>query len=117
MLYQAYLRLPAGMSIAQKEAIVADVMDVLEIKPIMHSIVGDENRRGISGGQKKRVNIGLELVAYPRILFLDEPTSGLDSTAALEVAHCLTSLQNLGITTVCVIHMVKRWIFQRQLRT
>ena len=43
---------------------------------MQNSIVGTEERRGISGGQKKRVNIGMELAAMPSILFMDEPTSG-----------------------------------------
>ncbi len=52
---------------------------------VEHSIIGDQLSRGISGGQRKRVNIGIELAAAPLALFADEPTSGLDSTAALQV--------------------------------
>ena len=64
-------------------------------------MIGDEEVRGISGGQRKRVNVGLELVADPIMLFLDEPTSGLDSTsskmvisALQEVCSCLITFQN-----------------------
>ncbi|CAD7971921.1 unnamed protein product [Amoebophrya sp. A120] len=113
--FQAQLRLPQEMSTFQKKAIVEDVLSVLEIQHIRNSIVGDNaesNKRGISGGQKKRVNIGLELVSYPRVLFLDEPTSGLDSTAALEVARCLAKLGELGITTICVIHQPRFSVFE-----
>ncbi len=103
--FSAMLRLPAGMSHAQKIGIIEDVLNILDLQAIRNSVVGGAgSARGISGGQKKRVNIGLELVAYPRILFLDEPTSGLDSTASFRVVKCLQRLKALGITTVAVIH-------------
>ena len=57
--------------------------------PLQHSLVGSVERRGISGGQRKRVNIGVELVAKPSLLFMDEPTSGLDATAATDILSAL----------------------------
>ena len=56
------------------------------------SIVGTPIRKGISGGQKRRLSIASQLIAAPRILFLDEPTSGLDSTASYEVIKYLKSV-------------------------
>ena len=70
------------------------------------------NRRGVSGGEKKRVNIGVELMARPSVLFLDEPTSGLDSTSALLV---MSSMKNLcrqqNVTVISVIHQPRKVIF------
>ena len=62
---------------AEIKDLADETMASLGLSRVMHSIVGDVTRRGVSGGEKKRVNIGLELMAKPRILFLDEPTSGL----------------------------------------
>ena len=64
-------------------------MQILALDDIRNEMIGDEEVRGISGGQRKRVNVGLELVADPIMLFLDEPTSGLDSTSSKMVISAL----------------------------
>ena len=112
LFYSAKLRLPPSISPEQQRAIVEDVIEILDLGRIRDSIVGNAEKRGISGGQKKRVNIGMELVAYPRVLFLDEPTSGLDSSASLQVARCLQRMRGLGITVVTVIHQPRYSVFR-----
>lgn len=67
-------------------------------------MIGDAKSRGISGGQLKRVNIGVELVADPTVLFLDEPTSGLDSTNGMEVVKILKRISRHGLTVLAIIH-------------
>jgi hypothetical protein len=75
-------------------------------------IVVKVTRRGVSGGEKKRVNIGLELMAKPSILFLDEPTSGLDSSSAMLVMKALRTLvERQGMTVCSVIHQPRAFIF------
>merc|ERR1719163_2378658 len=69
LFYQAHLRLPSDMDIESKKRTIEDVMLVLDLDQIQHSVVGGEGVRGISGGQKKRVNIAMELVAYPTVVF------------------------------------------------
>ena len=73
--FSAFSRLPSSMSDSQKEAIIESVMNLLGISHLRYNQIGDENVRGISGGQRKRVNIGIELVAQPTLLFLDEPSN------------------------------------------
>jgi ABC-type multidrug transport system ATPase subunit len=87
------------------------VLEMLQLGQIQHSIVGSVEKRGISGGQKKRVNIGLELVADPDVLFLDEPTSGLDSTSSEIILAALKELSRLGRTIIMVIHQPRYSIF------
>uniref|UniRef100_A0A6B2KZL6 ABC transporter domain-containing protein n=1 Tax=Arcella intermedia TaxID=1963864 RepID=A0A6B2KZL6_9EUKA len=60
--------------------------------------------RGLSGGERKRVSVCVELIHNPLLLFLDEPTSGLDSYAAKTVLNCLRGLSNQGRTVLCTIH-------------
>ena len=107
------MRLPPEVTEKEIQRIVAKTLDDLNLWKIRHSPVGDEERRGISGGQRKRVNIGMELVADPSVLFLDEPTSGLDSTSSLEVCAILRELaaaQNLNVTAV--LHQPRYEIFE-----
>lgn len=74
LLFAGRFKLPAGTPESEIEDLADKVMASLGLSRIANSRVGDVNRRGVSGGEKKRVNIGIELMAKPKILFLDEPT-------------------------------------------
>jgi len=66
--------------------------------------VGDVFRKGLSGGQKRRLSIALELVSKPDILILDEPTSGLDSMSAFHIVEVMEKLTKEGICVICTLH-------------
>ncbi|KAF9121672.1 hypothetical protein BGW39_010354 [Mortierella sp. 14UC] len=83
------MRQPVHMSHSEKHLKVLEVIQFLGLGHIMDNPIGDIEIRGVSGGERKRVNIGMELVASPSILFLDEPTSGLDSATSLELDDLL----------------------------
>lgn len=76
-MFAANLRLPQSTPDAEKEARITELIQVLGISHVADGIIGKEGRRGISGGERKRVAIGVELITSPDVLFLDEPTSGL----------------------------------------
>ncbi|KAJ3318238.1 hypothetical protein HDV06_000741 [Boothiomyces sp. JEL0866] len=90
--YSALLRLPRTMSVAEKEARVNSVIAQLGLTGCKNTPIGDELVRGISGGERKRVSIGIELVTNPHILFLDEPTSGLDAFNAFNTIQSIKEL-------------------------
>ncbi|KAI8369430.1 uncharacterized protein BYT42DRAFT_110213 [Radiomyces spectabilis] len=113
LMYAAMLRLPRSMNVKQKQKRVADVMNELGIESIADSMIGVPGQRGISGGEKRRVSIGKELVTNPSLLFLDEPTSGLDAYNAGIVMACLQRLAKQGQRTVVVtIHQPRSNIFK-----
>jgi ABC-type multidrug transport system ATPase subunit len=110
--FQAQLRLPKNWTKIQREYRVEEVIVMLELDEIRHSLIGDETTRGISGGQRKRVNIGMELVKDPSVLFLDEPTSGLDAAGSMTVLRALKRFATVGkLTIIAVLHQPRYDIF------
>jgi ABC transport system ATP-binding/permease protein len=97
--YAARLRLPAGTSAAEADRIVDETMRDLDL-----AYRGDVPVRQLSGGQRKRASIAVELLTRPRIFFLDEPTSGLDPATAAEVLAVLRRLTRRGVTIVLTTH-------------
>ncbi|KAJ0168375.1 ABC transporter G family member 24 [Colletotrichum tanaceti] len=107
----AEIRLPRTWSRADVDSHAESVIDCLELSHVRHSLVGSVARPVISGGQRKRVSIGMELAAAPMAIFLDEPTSGLDATAASSMMSTLKAVARLGITVIVVIHQPRAEIF------
>ncbi|KAK4420657.1 ABC transporter G family member 9 [Sesamum alatum] len=87
LVYTALLRLPRTLTKAEKAQHAEAVIEQLGLSRCRHSIIGGPLLRGVSGGERKRVSIGQEMLINPSLLFLDEPTSGLDSTTAQRMCH------------------------------
>ncbi|KAG0160973.1 hypothetical protein PDIDSM_78490 [Penicillium digitatum] len=83
--FAADLSLPSSISKRQRIDRIRTLLEAFGIQNQANTLVGTPIRKGISGGQKRRVSVASQLITNPRILFLDEPTSGLDSTASFEV--------------------------------
>eukprot|EP00736_Rhodelphis_marinus_P011077 Rmarinus@m.24838 len=111
ILMAAILRLPADVPTEQKHAQVEKLISELGLSKVADSIVGDEMQRGLSGGEKKRTTIAVELIANPSLLFLDEPTTGLDSFQAYNVMEALQRLASGGRTILTTIHQPRSSIF------
>lgn len=112
LLHSARVRLPPGSSKSEVTGHVDLLLRCLGLWEVRDNICGDVIKPQISGGQRKRVSIGIELAAAPMCLVLDEPTSGLDTTSALAIIHMLRALTRLGITVVCIIHQPRAEIFE-----
>lgn len=102
--YAARLRLPKTLTKQQKEERALDVICELGLERCQDTMVGGAFVRGVSGGERKRVAIGNEIIINPSVLFLDEPTSGLDSTTALRIVQMLHDIAEDGKTIVTTIH-------------
>jgi len=112
LMIAARLRLPESMSLSEKEERAAAVVSELGLTKVRDSFIGSEFQRGVSGGEKKRVNVGIELVCNPSVIFLDEPTTGLDSFQANNVVGMCRDIARAGRTVVATIHQPRSSIFE-----
>ncbi|XP_053672740.1 ATP-binding cassette sub-family G member 1-like [Anopheles nili] len=105
--FAADLKLSSDVTTSQKSAMVVDILKLLGLSKCANNPVAN-----ISGGEKKRLSIGLELISNPKIMFFDEPTSGLDIIAAMQVMAHLKDLAASGRCVICVIHQPSSSILQ-----
>ncbi|KAJ3677327.1 hypothetical protein LUZ60_003051 [Juncus effusus] len=104
LMFSAELRLDRSVCKNRKKERVRELIEQLGLGSVKSTIIGDEGTRGISGGERRRVSIGVDIVHDPIVLFLDEPTSGLDSTSAFMVVKVLQGIAQRGSIVIMSIH-------------
>ncbi|NXT71231.1 ABCG2 protein, partial [Chaetops frenatus] len=110
--FSAALRLPKSVKEEEKNERVNQIIKELGLSKVADSKVGTQFSRGVSGGERKRTNIGMELITDPAILFLDEPTTGLDASTANAVLLLLKRMSKQGKTIIFSIHQPRYSIFR-----
>ncbi|XP_070831263.1 broad substrate specificity ATP-binding cassette transporter ABCG2d [Chaetodon trifascialis] len=110
--FSAALRLPSSVPQSEKEARVNRLIKELGLTKVADSKVGTQMTRGISGGERKRTTIGMELIIDPSVLFLDEPTTGLDASTANSVLLLLKRMASHGRTIILSIHQPRYSIYR-----
>lgn len=110
--FYAELRLPRNFSKEERAERVDAVINELSLKKCKDTKIGNARVRGISGGERKRVSIAVEILRGPVMVLLDEPTSGLDSTKSLQVVETMKQMAELGRTVVASVHQPRSAIWQ-----
>lgn len=111
LLYNFDLTVGRFMDKEQRWRVVNTILADLSLEGCRSLLIGSPFQRGISGGQRKRVAIGISLLGSPSVLFMDEPTSGLDSFTAFETISLVKSFVSRGLTVVSTIHAPNSSIF------
>nr|CAH8848314.1 unnamed protein product [Trichobilharzia regenti] len=110
--FSAALRMTVRCTTDERNQKVNEIIDELGLNSVADSKVGTELVRGVSGGERKRTSIGMELITEPPVLFLDEPTTGLDAYMAGQVLKTLKALSRRGRTIIFSIHQPKYSIYK-----
>ena len=113
--YSAQLQLPDSMSKSQKKERAETTIKEMGLQDAVDTRIGGWGVKGLSGGQKRRVSICIEILTRPKLLFLDEPTSGLDSAASYYVMSRIAGLgqrDGIGRTIIASIHQPSSEVFQ-----
>jgi ABC-type multidrug transport system ATPase subunit len=111
--FRVELKLGSRLSKKARDQMVHDLIEQLRLTSAADTIVGNNKVRGISGGERKRLSIAVEMISAPSVIFLDEPTSGLDSTAAFMLVQTLRDLADAGKTVIAVIHQPSQHVFAK----
>ncbi|GMM33720.1 hypothetical protein DASC09_010450 [Saccharomycopsis crataegensis] len=109
--YAATLRLSSKVSEAKQEELIDSIINELGLKDCKHTMVGNHLHKGLSGGEKRRLSIAIQLLSNPSLLFLDEPTTGLDAHSAILLVHTLKNLAKKGRNIVLSIHQPPSDVF------
>lgn len=113
LIFQAMLRMERSFTYDERINRVEEVMVDLNLKKCENIMIGIDNlKKGISGGEKRRLAFASEVLTNPLVLFCDEPTSGLDSFMAVSVVECMKNLAKKGKTIICTIHQPSSEIFE-----
>ncbi|XP_068658198.1 ABC transporter G family member 25-like [Aristolochia californica] len=112
LVFCSLLRLPKTLSTKEKTRVAESVIAELGLAKCENTIIGNSFIRGVSGGERKRVSIGHEMLINPSLLVLDEPTSGLDSTTAHRLVSTLGGLARKGKTIISSMHQPSSRVYQ-----
>ena len=111
--YSAQLQLPGSMPTSAKKERAEMTICEMGLQDCIETRIGGWGKKGLSGGQKRRVSICIEILTRPKLLFLDEPTSGLDSAASYHVMDRIVKLAHReGITVIASIHQPSSEVFE-----
>ncbi len=112
LMYAADLRLPDSIGHKKRHSLVEEIILELGLKDCADTLVGDRlAKKGCSGGERRRLSLGVQLLGNPSVLFLDEPTTGLDATSAYQLAKTLKSLAKKGRTIIMTLHQPRSEVF------
>ncbi|KAG8848451.1 hypothetical protein FRB96_001237 [Tulasnella sp. 330] len=114
LMFAAALRLPQSVSKETRELIVNHTIEELGLRDAANTIIGGVLRKGISGGERRRLSIGCALVSLPSVLVADEPTTGLDAYTAYSILLTLSRLahrQSGSLTVICTLHQPRSATF------
>eukprot|EP01038_Epipyxis_sp_PR26KG_P006015 gene6015-8285_t len=112
LIIAAHFFLPDSYTDAEKTSIVDSIISELGLMKVHDTRVGNEKVRGVSGGERKRASIAVQLLSDPAVLFLDEPTSGLDAFQSQAVMESMKNLANNNRLVITVIHQPRSSIFE-----
>jgi ABC-type multidrug transport system ATPase subunit len=109
--FAAGLRLPTWMTREEKNRRAEEILYKMGLKECADNLIGSELIKGISGGEKRRVTIAIQILTDPKVLLLDEPTSGLDAFTAMSIIEVLQGLAAEGRTLIMTIHQSRSDLF------